>query len=401
MNKHGMFLTGFIPKIVQICEKNGWDWDLKFSSPMNLGPEPNLPGITFREDQNRLMNTAIISGRGVLKAPTGSGKTVLIAGLISSFKDKKVLFLCHTISLLTQTKKEFESFGLGPVSLINSKSKDLSGNIVVATMQSLSHFNIEDYCDLFDVVFVDEAHHVSSFDGTYAKLLKGLLAPVKIGVTATISKNEEAKLAMEGLLGPMIDEVTLKEGIEKEFVATPIIELIKIPYNDNIRSFTKYKDIYEAGIVNHRKRNRIIMEKAISLMQSGKSVLIYVSHIDHGHNLQDMGEYLGKYLPFIWGDTPEDHRETIKQGLQDKKLMGAIASVVWKEGINIKSLDTIMIAGGGKSELALLQTVGRGLRRDDEKTEVLIVDFLDSAKYLSEHAIERLGVYIENGWRWK
>jgi superfamily II DNA or RNA helicase len=72
--------------------------------------------------------------------------------------------------------------------------------------------------------------------------------------------------------------------------------------------------------------------------------------------------------------------------------------VVWREGLNIKSLNAIIIAGGGKNEKDLIQACGRGARKDEGKDEFVIVDFIDSAKYLSQHFCERLGVYVSKGW---
>lgn len=409
IDKKGMFLAGFLPKILSWCKENNIDYTLQtLIEVIKVEDVPQIPGITFRPDQLRLINTAKEKGRGVLKSPTGSGKTVIAAGISSLFKHSKILFLCHTISLITQTINEFEKFNLGPITSVGGGSKDLSGRIVVSTMQSFVKIPIEEYCDKFDVVIVDESHHISSlktdrkgqFQGTYAKILSTLLAPIRFGFTATLPETEEGKLALEGFIGPIIDEVTIQEGMDLEFLAKPKVKLINVPINTKIssREVTSYKDIYLEGIVLYRQRHRLIIEEAKRLADLGQSSLIYVNHINHGERLLDVAERMGLKTYFVQGIMEGEEREKLRIALHNKEILTIIATIAWSEGVNIKSLDCIMVAGGGRSELALLQKVGRGFRRDTNKNEIVICDFLDHGRYLSNHCVERISVYVENGW---
>jgi len=89
----------------------------------------------------------------------------------------------------------------------------------------------------------------------------------------------------------------------------------------------------------------------------------------------------------------------IKEALDEKKIHCVIATAVWYEGISIRSLNVIINAAGGKSEIRTLQTIGRGLRVTDEKKTVIIWDVWDiSHRYLIEHAGERLCTYMDSGW---
>ena len=409
IDKKGVFLAGFLPKILDWCKKNNLSYSIvELDDVIPVEDDPQLPGITFRPDQLRLINTAKKRERGVLKSPTGSGKTVIASGIISLFPYSKILFLCHTISLITQTITEFERFQLGPISCVGAGSKDLSGRIVVSTMQSFVKIPIEEYCDQFDVVIVDESHHISSlktnrkgeFQGTYAKILSTLLAPVRFGFTATLPETEEGRLALEGFIGPVIDEVTIQEGMDLEFLAKPKIKLINVPMNSKIsnREVVSYKDIYKEGIVLYRQRHRLIIEEAKRLADLGQSSLIYVNHIEHGERLLDVANRIGLKTYFVQGIMGAEERETLRTALHNKEILTIVATIAWAEGVNIKSLDCIMVAGGGKSELSLLQKVGRGFRRDTNKDEIVICDFLDNGRYLSDHCVERLSVYVENGW---
>lgn len=403
IDKKGVFLSGLLPRLIKWCDENGLEY--KTYSPKSLiAPHvkieevPKLHGITFREDQLRLMQSAKEEIHGVLISPTGSGKTVIAAGIISMFPKAKVLFLCHTISLIKQTIKEFNTFKIGKISQVGSGSKDISGRIVVSTMQSFSKIPIEDICDKFDVVIVDECHHVSGFSGTYAKILTSLITPIKFGITATPPISEESKLALEALIGPIIEEVTIEEAMNLDILAKPKVKLIRVPLHLQARAVANYPEIYTNCIVNYRLRNRLIIEEVKRLNKENKSCIVYVNQIEHGEKLLDIAERMEVPCFFVKGSVDGEDREKLRNDLHNKKIMCVIATTVWTEGINIRSLDCIIIAGGGRNEKILLQKIGRGLRIYIGKDEILIIDFVDSGKYLAEHCCERLGIYIDNGW---
>jgi superfamily II DNA or RNA helicase len=156
--------------------------------------------------------------------------------------------------------------------------------------------------------------------------------------------------------------------------------------------------VYSIGIVEYRKRNRLIIEAALEKNKRGKSVLIYVILIEHGERLVEIANLMGASPIFIRGSSDSELREETRQAINEKKILLTICTVAWSEGINIKTLDTIILAGGGKSEIALIQKIGRGLRRTDTKKTATIIDCLDQGKYISDHCVSRLNIYAENKW---
>jgi superfamily II DNA or RNA helicase len=398
ITREGYFFTGFIPRISDWAKNVNVSLEIENNSYLGISPNKSffIKNITFRQDQISLINKAVEKRRGLLIAPTGSGKTIVAAGIISNFIDEgiKVLFLCHTLSLLNQTEKEFKKMGLN-TSKTGAGEIDLSGQIVIAMMQTFGKLDPKTYRDKFDIVIVDEAHHISSETGTYHKILKNVLAPIRFGFTATPPTNPEAKLVCEGLIGPIIGETTMKEGKEKEFLSEPKVRLVSVPKKDSLQDMRLYKDIYDAGIVNNRVRNRMIANIVEEYNKEGKTCLVYVNRIEHLDMLMNMGNDSWEK---VLGETEGELRESLRNRLNSKNIKCIVTTTVWKEGVNIPSLDVIINAAGGKSEISILQTIGRGLRRTKDKNTVVIVDFLDSGRYLSEHAIERLSIYSQNGW---
>ena len=252
-------------------------------------------------------------------------------------------------------------------------------------------------------LLVHNCHHSSSWRGIYHRLLEKSMAPMRIGLTATphvAGGNREQELVCEGLFGPVIDTVTLEEGFTVGFLTRAHATLIKIPVCTKLAMIRSYKDTVRVGIVENPARSRIIVKTALKDVAEGRSCLIYVNQLEHGDRLLDTFEMLGYHdAVFIEGQTESESRLIYKKLFNKKQeLKVVIATTVWKEGVTIPTLDCVYIAAGGKKELALLQTIGRGIGRAEGKEVLLIRDFIDSAKYLSEHCIERIGIYLENGW---
>lgn len=395
------FYTGLVPRVKSYCERNNIDLGIE-TEDWHIKPtrkRPKLPGITFRSDQLDLIRAVVEKQRGLIIAPTGSGKTILALGVASMFPKCRILFLCHSNSIIRQTFNKAKDFGFKDISMFGGGSKDISGRLCLGTIQTLSNIKPEEYGAEFDIVIVDECHHVSP-DGMYEKVLSKLLAPIRIGFTATNPKDELRSLVLEGLLGPIIGELTIQEGIDLNILAVPNIRLVPVPFNRSIADkHRSYKDIYKAGIVENRARNRLVISNAYNRVKDGKSVLIMIKELSHGDKLVELAQVLfDMKIEFVRGIVGLSDREYIQGCLNNKSIKCVVCSSVWREGIDIPTLDTIIYASGGMSDTMTLQVIGRGLRRTDTKCEVEIVDFLDSYRYLSAHTVNRIQTYVESGW---
>jgi superfamily II DNA or RNA helicase len=246
---------------------------------------------------------------------------------------------------------------------------------------------------------VDEAHRVSSLDSTYAKVLSNIMAPIRIGFTATLPTAETAQLSLEALIGPVIGELSIEEASELGILAVPKVRLLKTPFSHTIKSTRRYADVYQVGVVESQVRHNLIVDKVMDHAKRGDITLIFVNRIEHGEMLQDTFMEKGEQVPFVRGDMKPQERENIKHSLMGRRRKIAIATTAWREGINIPSLDVIFNAGGGKDELGVIQTIGRGLRRTHGKDEVIIYDIFDpSHHYLISHFGERITLYMELEW---
>ena len=228
-----LFPTGLLPKVLSICAAKGVLITVIGKEEHLKHGAVKLKTIKLREEQIRLVNAALEKQRGVLVAPTGEGKTVLGMAIISAFiKDKefKVLWLCHTRDLMHQSAKVCkDELEISP-GIIGDSSCDTGRQITMATRQSFVKY-VDDLSHIYDMVLIDETHHVTSFDSQYGSLLTKIPAPVRIGLTATLpTQNKEAMLAIEGLLGPVMEEVTTQEGAAKGIIADIKIKILRAPF---------------------------------------------------------------------------------------------------------------------------------------------------------------------------
>lgn len=393
--------AGFVSRLKEHCAKRQIEF-AEIGSQESLKPDnrPNLPGVTLRDYQTTAIESALLSQRGIIQAATGTGKTILSLGLISCFKKPKVLYLVPNLDLATQVANDFKKFG-HQVSKLGGGVKEIQHDIVVSTIQTYSRLDLFDLSGKFDILILDEAHLASKAGATIEKILSTSLAPMRIALTATVPKETERRLLLEGLFGPIIFDMGLKKGIEMEILAKPKLKLLRVPVSkaidEQIKFGKTYRNAVQFGIIENDSRNRIIANTAKGLTEKGKSVIIYVNEIAHLENISNVLNEIGVSHKKVQGILSAEERERIVNDFREKKNL-CVVSTIWKEGTDIISLDAVILGGGGKAEKTQLQSIGRGLRRSEEKNEALIFDMLDPYRWLSEHCVQRISLFAELEW---
>jgi superfamily II DNA or RNA helicase len=390
---------GLINHIAEYCDKNGILLSVIDKSQEEVEIyEPELPGITFRKDQLRLIDGFLDSPRGILVSFTGSGKTVLGFGILGSFSSEfSALWLCHKKDLMQQAYDEGIKFGFD-CGRVGDGFAEHGHQITIATRQSFKKI-ADSKGHLYDIVVVDEVHHVAGQDSEYAYTLARVPAPIRLGLTATLPREGESYLVAVGLIGPIIEELTINEGNDLGILAKPNIKILRVPKNHDVAALRQYAEVYYQGITANVARNRMIANTAKRHSDAGETVLIMINQIAHGENIQAMLDDMGVKNEFIRGSTKSEKRVETKHALNDKDIHVVICSSVWTEGVNIPTLQVVINAAGGKAEIGVLQSIGRGLRKTKDKDMVWIYDFFDNShRFLIEHFGERLIIYIDNGW---
>ena len=406
----GIFLSGFIDRVAFLLIDK-YEFVPELDCP-DYGIEPDWPpylvGITLREDQEKAVNEMTEEGgysRGVWQAPTGSGKTVLIGALCSCFSTP-TLIIVHTSSLFEQTYEELKKFfpdEEDEIGRFGCGYKEVK-EITIGMIQTLAKVDVGMFFKDYGMIIVDEAHHVNNLSGTYANVLKRLFAPVRFGFTATLPNDQRGQMALEGLIGPTIGRTTYTEMEKREILAKPKLKFYAVPESDTLKDELKgtYDKVYQKGIVENRTRNKLILDKAAEQLNEGKTVLIMVERVEHGEILREMSKLLSSTnveFVFLHGDTDKEIVEEQKRRFENGETKAVIATRIWSEGVNIRSVGCVVNAVGGESEIAVIQRFGRGLRKAEGKEDVILIDFIDqNHKWFIKHSLKRVVTYSEWGW---
>ena len=161
----------------------------------------------------------------------------------------------------------------------------------------------------------------------------------------------------------------------------------------------KWPGAYDDGIVLNQIRTKALLE---TVARSPKPAIIMCNHIAHAKIIERNAPYFGIKIAYLDGSYKSSERKKIIRDLVLGIYDAMVCTTIFNAGIDIPQIRTVALASGGKSKVALLQKLGRGLRRATAKDKVIIVDFYDtSAKILEYHSKERLKIWKSEGFEVK
>lgn len=342
------------------------------------------PKFKYVEHQIRALQAMVNTNTGIIVAPTSAGKSSIMSAYINLTK-LPTLILVNKVMLGSQLRDDFVKAGID-CGLCSGKGI-IPGKCMVSTIQSVKKLG-----DLtkFKCLLIDESHNSSA--SQFQDFLKQFGCALKFGFSASPARTGDylgyAKIRQ--FIGSPIIKIESKELLENNVMAKPHIYLVKNICKED--DYFDYATAYTEEIVNGERRNRIVKD-IVDVYKSG--VLIVVNIVEHGEILQNL-------IPgsmFISGDTPLDVRQDAIKDFDDGKLPVLIGTTILQEGISITHMKAMILACGGKSNVAVLQKIGRSLRfKEDEKTDVDFYDFVDTAKFLSKHSKMRVGLYKKAGY---
>lgn len=378
------FPVGLVPRVKKFLNSKGYRVRVKDErEPGGEKLEVSWnPSYKLRRYQQRAINKALKEKMGVLALPVGSGKTIVGLGIIGKL-GLSAIIVVHTKELLYQWADKVREV-LGVDAGIIGDNKWREGPVTVAMIQTLLSRGTEKLQREYGIVIFDECHRTSAAEKFY-KLGLSLPQVYRFGLSATPwrrVRGEEIKI--EAVVGPIIYEVRAEDLIKEKFLSKPRFEVIK--YNSEMPSFSeRYKELYEDMVMNNDARNRAIVEKAVELARKGHRVLIDVKRLEHGKILKEMLEKRGVRAEFLSSQSP--NRWEILEEFREGRIP-VLVSTLLKEGVDIPEISAIILAGGGKSDIMTIQTIGRALR-PKKGMKAVIVDVQDDDPLLFTHFIER------------
>jgi len=387
-----------------------------------LKPFANGKIIQPHDHQVQAVTHAINHDRCLLLSPTGSGKSLIIYALMRFYfdlipDDKKILIIVPTTSLVAQMKSDFTDYSKkNGWSVTNNchtifagKEKTDSRKVIISTWQSIFK-QPKSYFDQFEVVFGDECHLFK------AKSLTGIMTsltncPYRIGTTGTLDGSQTHKLVLEGLFGPVMNVTSTKELMDLDLLSDLRIENILLEHSKSKAKAFKgmtYQDEID-WIVQNEDRNKFITQ--LTLRLKGNTLVLFQYIEKQGAKLYDLINIAaadGRKVFFVHGSTDSETREEIRHITEKESNAIIVASYgTFSTGISIRNLHNIVFASPSKSRIRVLQSIGRQLRKSENKDLAKLYDIGDDLSWKSyknhtmKHFEERIKIYASEKFEYR
>ncbi len=415
---------GLLPYIEKFCKERNYKLDSdselsltdnfslkeakEFADSLKLPFEP-------RDYQLKSFVHAIRNKRMLLLSPTASGKSLILYLIVRYLQEsglKRGLLIVPNISLVAQMFKDFESYGYDSNenchSIHGGKDKQSNKFLFISTWQSIYN-QPKEYFEQFDFVIGDEAHQFKAKSLT--TILTGCSeSKYRIGCTGTLDGTQTHRLVLEGLFGPVYQSTTTSELIDKGQLADFKIKCLILKYPESVCKESKGWD-YQSEInyiVSSQKRNEFIKNLILSL--EGNTLVLFQLVEKHGKILYNLIKEQAKkrHVFFVYGGTDVEIRESIRAITEKENDAIIVASYgTFSTGINIRNLHNVVFASPSKSRIRNLQSIGRGLRKGDNKDQATLYDIADDFRtgkftnFTLKHFIERVKIYDDEKFNYK
>ena len=368
-----------------------------------VSPKSKGKNLQLRDYQMAAFTHAVRNNRSLLLSPTASGKSLIIYLLARWYESNRVLILVPTTSLVEQMYSDFLDYGYIEAKMqkiYQGHSREITKEVTISTWQSLYKMPRK-YFEQFGCILGDEVHLFK------AKSLTNIMNKMhqtqyRHGFTGTLDGMQTHRLVLEGLFGSVNRVTSTKELMDKKTLAKLNIKCIVLQYPDADKKYMKdmnYQDEVDL-LVRDERRNKFIVNLTTHL--KGNTLVLFQFVEKHGAVLYDMMKDLDRKVFYVWGGTDTKTREDIREITEKEKDAIIVASYgTFSTGINIRNLHNIVFSSPSKSRIRVLQSIGRGLRTNQNKSGATLLDIADDLTWKSRqnftlrHFMERINIYNE------
>ena len=413
----GSTYVNLLPEIMPILEELNYDIELddqrEYRTTFEFVPvredsfaktkwpqgHPNAgDDIMLRDYQVEIINDFLANPQCIQEVATGAGKTVMTAALSHAVTPYgRSIVIVPNKSLVTQTEKDYANLGLD-VGVFFGDRKEFGRTHTICTWQSLNvllkntknqsaDITIGEFLEDVVCVIVDEVHMAKA--DALKTLLTGVMSqvPIRWGLTGTIPKEQSEFQAIHVSLGPVVSRLAAAELQDRGVLAqchVNIVQLVDHVEYTNYQSELKYL-LEESGRLD-------TMASVIAEVNKTGNTLVLVDRIAAG---QELVTRLDNAV-FISGATRagdrQDHYDEVAE-THDKIIVATygVAAV----GINIPRIFNLVLIEPGKSFVRVIQSIGRGIRKAEDKDFVQIWDITSTCRFAKRHLTKRKAYYRE------
>ena len=354
--------------------------------------------IVLRDYQVEVINNFLSNPQSLQEVATGAGKTIITATLSHLCEPYgRSLVIVPNKSLVTQTEEDYHNCGLD-VGVYYGDRKELGHKHTICTWQSLNILSkktknheaattFQEAMEDIRCVIVDEVHQAK------ADVLKQLLTqnfahvPIRWGLTGTIPKEQFEFQGIKAGLGEVINHISAHDLQQKGVLANCHVNIVQ---TDDVQEFSNYQEELKYLVTSEHRINWIA--KLVDKIKDSGNTLILVDRISAGKMLEERLE--GSV--FVSGETKGTDRKEHYDSIKDSTNKIIIATYgVAAVGINIPRIFNLVLIEPGKSFVRVIQSIGRGIRKAEDKDFVQIWDLTSRCKFAKRHLTQRKKYYKE------
>lgn len=398
-----VFPSGFVPVLRGGARKAGFQVtveDARGPAPCLVDDFADLDWL--RGYQHDAVWAAAERGRGLIKVPTAGGKTEIFCGLTRALPCEW-LFAVHRSDLTGQAARRFELRTGEKAGVFEAGEwKRGTSNVTVSTFQALYAAMRKDrskkapwraFLGAMRALNVDEVHAVPA-DSFYKVAMSMPNCYYRFGMSGTpLDRGPKDSLRTIGAIGPIVYQIA-NSVLEGEGVLSKP-KIYMVPCKQEGVTSCGWQVAYRQLIVESDARNALLAEMA---ERAAKPCLLFVDQMDHGRDLVGRIGRLGMRVDFVHGSHWNAARLGMIQRLVEGRLDVLVCSIVFQEGVDIPSLESVVMGAGKASVVGTLQRIGRGMRTAKGKQGFEVWDVLDKGqRWLAGHAQARLRAYKKEG----
>jgi superfamily II DNA or RNA helicase/HKD family nuclease len=347
--------------------------------------------IEPRPFQQRLLDDVSASRsagfhRNLVVAATGTGKTVMSAfdylSLTRVFRPTRLLFVAHRKEILGQSRKMFAQIMQDPSfgEMWVDGEKPSKFDHVFASVQTLANQDLESIApDFYDVIIIDEAHHAAA--STYQRILKHFRPKELVGLTATPERGDGHSIL------PYFDdriaaELRIWEAIEQQYLSPfayfgirDEVDLSAVPWKRGLGyDLEELTNVYTS---NNQWVSLVIQQVQQKILDPSRMrALGFCVGIKHAEFMAKQFNLVGIKSVVLTGNDESPERAAAIRGLFSGHIQAIFTVDIFNEGVDIPSVDTLLLLRPTDSGLLFIQQIGRGLRKAKDKQLCTILDFV-------------------------
>jgi len=414
---------GLLDRIIRFCEDHEYTYEFSnnkfYGLPFEINENISKEGVKDymtaisrhapRDYQVEGVYDALRHNRKLLISPTASGKSLMIYSVVRYYVERQqnILIVVPTTSLVEQMYKDFADYGWDVGSYCHKiyagKERETDSQVIITTWQSIYKLP-KQYFSRFNVVVGDEAHQFKS-KSLISIMTKLCDAKYRFGFTGTLDGSQTHKWVLEGLFGPSYKIINTDELMQKGHLAKLDIKILLLKHPPN--KFDIFEDEVQY-IINHQKRNNFIKNLALDL--KGNTLVLFSRVEGHGQPLYELinnDKIDDRHVFFVHGGVETEEREKVREITEKENNAIIVASYgTFSTGVNIRNLHNVIFASPSKSRIRNLQSIGRVLRKGENKVKATLYDIADDISYKSRknytlnHLIERIKIYNEENFNY-